>query len=109
MVDIAWVFFAANGLKNALGIFVQMFKMFQTTSIYDLGLSRGNWVMLLFALGILLLVDIMHELGKSVFKEFNKQKIWFRWSVYIGLIWIVILFGIYGIGYDVSQFIYFQF
>lgn len=109
LVDIAWVFFAANGLKNALGILVQVFTTFQTTSIYDLGLNRGNWVMLLVALGILLLVDIMHELGKSVFQEFNKQKLWFRWLIYLGLIWSVIMFGIYGVGYDTSQFIYFQF
>jgi len=109
LVDIAWVFFAANGLKNALGMFGQMFTVFQTTSVYDLGLNRGNWVMLLFSLVILLIVDILHEKGKSVFKEFNKQALWFRWLIYLGLIWSVIMFGIYGIGYDTSQFIYFQF
>ena len=38
-----------------------------------------------------------------------RQNIWFRWLVYYGLIFAVLIFGIYGPGYDASTFIYFQF
>lgn len=109
LVDFAWIFFAADHLRHAFGIFRQMLTTFQTTSIYEIGLDRGNWFMLCFGIGVLMTVDIIHERGGSVFLWINQQTLWFRWSLYLGLIWCVILFGIYGVGYDSSQFIYFQF
>lgn len=109
LVDLAWVFFAADHLHHVYGIFHQMMTVFQTTSIYDIGLDRGNWFMLFFGIVVLMAVDIIHERGSSVFLMVNRQTLWFRWILYLGLIWCVILFGIYGVDYDSSQFIYFQF
>lgn len=108
-VDFAWIFFAADGLSAALKIIRQMFLVFQTTSLFEIGLNRGNWFFLLFGIALLLVVDVLHEKGKSVFAIVNGQEFWFRWILYLGLIWCIIMFGIYGIGYDTSQFIYFQF
>ncbi len=109
LVDFAWIFFAADTVYHACGILRQMLTSFQTTSIYEIGLDRGNWFMLCFGLFILAIVDYFHESGESVFLLVNRQKLWFRWILYLGLIWCIILFGIYGVGYDSSQFIYFQF
>lgn len=109
LVDFAWVFFAADHLQQVYGILRQMLTVFQTTSIYEIGLDRGNWFMLSFGVIVLMTVDIIHEKGKSIFLLVNRQTLWFRWILYLGLIWCIILFGIYGVGYDSSQFIYFQF
>ena len=109
LVDFAWIFFAADSLHQAFGIFRQMFAVFQTTGIYEMGLDRGNWLMLCFGIVVLMTVDLIHEMGGSVFLWINRQTLWFRWILYMGLIWCTILFGIYGVGYDSSQFIYFQF
>lgn len=109
MVDLAWVFFAADGMRHVYHIFRQMFTTFQTTSIFELGLDRGNWFMLCFGIAILMVVDVLHEKGVAIFPLIHRQTVWFRWSLYLGLIWCTIMFGIYGIGYDTSQFIYFQF
>ncbi|MCM1044027.1 MAG: hypothetical protein NC417_00815 [Candidatus Gastranaerophilales bacterium] len=109
LVDIAWIFFAADDLRHAWHIFQQMSRIFQTTSIYAIGLDRGNWFMLCFGIVVLMIVDLIHEKGKSVFVLIGQQTVWFRWILYLGLIWCIIMFGIYGIGYDTSQFIYFQF
>ena len=46
LVDIAWIFFAADSLTHACGILRQMFIVFQTTSVYDIGLDRGNYCVL---------------------------------------------------------------
>lgn len=108
-VDFAWIFFASSSLKNALGLIRQMFTVFQTTDFYELGLDRGNWFMLNFGLITLLIVDILHEKRISIYKSVVKQEIWFRWSLYFALIWITIMFGIYGPEYDTNTFIYFQF
>lgn len=86
-----------------------MITVFQTTSIYEIGLDRGNWFILLGSIFILGIVDVIHEKGESVFCLVSGQEFWFRWLLYLGLIWGIIMFGIYGIDYDASQFIYFQF
>lgn len=109
LVDFAWIFFAADSLSHVYAILRQMLTSFQISSIYEMGLDRGNWFMLLMGICILIAVDIIHETGSSVFLFTNRQMLWFRWTLYLGLIWCIILFGIYGVGYDSSQFIYFQF
>ncbi len=109
LVDIAWIFFASNNLKHSFNILRQMLSVLQTTSLYEIGLDRGNWFMLCFGITILFIVDLIHERKQSVFYLIGQQTIWFRWTLYLGLIWCVIMFGIYGVGYDASQFIYFQF
>lgn len=109
LIDAAWIFFAADSLHQVSDIFRQMFHTFQTAGIYEFGLDRGNWFMLNFGISILIAVDIMHEKGCSIFQFVNRQEIWFRWILYLGLFWCTVIFGIYGIGYDASQFIYFQF
>lgn len=109
LVDFAWIFFAADNLHHAYSILRQMFTTFQTTSIYKIGLDRGNWFILFFAISILFIVDIFHEKGVSIFQSVKEQTLFFRWVLYLGLIWSIIMLGIYGNGYDASQFIYFQF
>lgn len=109
LFDFSLIFFAAGSFRRACYILRQMFTLFQTTSIYELGLDRGNWFILLWGIVILTAVDIVHEQGKSIFSFITRQMFWFRWILYLGLIWSVILFGIYGVGYNSSQFIYFQF
>lgn len=109
LTDFAWIFFVSDGLKHALKLICQMFTVFQTTDIYELGLDRGNWFVLSFGLIVLVLVDILHEKKISIFDFVAKQKIWFRWFILFLLLWITIMFGIYGPEYDTSSFIYFQF
>ena len=108
-MDAAWVFFAADSLRQVYAIFRQMLTAFQKAGIYELGLDRGNWFILLFGITVLFTVDVLHEKGYSVFMLVREQTVWFRWNLYLGLIWCTILFGIYGAGYDAGQFIYFQF
>ena len=109
LVNFAWLFFASNSFQDAIGIVKQSVQVFHTTSIWELGIDKGNWCILLCAICILFCVDLVHEMKISIFKLVKHQEIWFRWMLYLGLIWSTILFGIYGIDYDTSQFIYFQF
>lgn len=107
LVDFAWVFFAADSIHHALRIFKQMLSV--TTSLFKLGLDRANGQILIGGIIILFVIDILHEKGVSVLKLVNSQEIWFRMLIYLSLIWSIIMFGVYGVGYDTSQFIYFQF
>lgn len=109
LVDIAWIFFAVNGLRQAFSILKRMTITLHTTNIHNMGLDRGGWYALLIGLIALLAIDIAHEKGKNITNWVNLRPLWFREILYIGLVWGVILLGVYGVNYDVSQFIYFQF
>ena len=109
LVDIAWVFFASDSVSHAIGIFQQMFAVFQTKGLMEIGLDYVNWMVLILGITILFIIDLMHEKGKGIFGIMEKQMLWYRWGLYLGLIWGTIMLGVYGIAYDTSQFIYFQF
>ncbi len=109
LVDFAWIFFASSSLRSAVSILAQMFRKFSTVGIYSIGLSKGNWIVLIVSILLLMTVDLLHERKIPVFKVFNQQVCILRWILCVSLIWSIILFGIYGKAYDASQFIYFQF
>lgn len=109
LVDIAWIFFRANDMAMARGIFVQMLTHPGVSSLFHMGPNTVNMIVLLAGLIVLLIVDVMHENNISVFEFVYKKPVCFRWILYLLLIWSCIMFGIYGISYTSSQFIYFQF
>lgn len=109
LVDFAWIFFVANSMRHALDIIRQMLSCFQTTDVFKLGLDRGNWSILLIGIGVLFAIDICKEKSISIYMKIDSQELWFKGLTYILLIWATIMFGIYGIDYDASTFIYFQF
>lgn len=107
------VFFRANGLKAALKIFIAMvsgsgMNHVAGDALFNYGLDWKNFVFVLFAILVLWIVDILQE-KMSLRQELRKQGIVFRWIVILLGIYAVIVFGIYGPGYDASSFIYEQF
>ena len=109
LTDFAWVFFASDRFMHAIHIFGQMGKCFKAGSLLDLGLDVANWWILIIAIIILITVDILHEKKISLIRFFNNSNIVFRYAMSLALLWAVVLFGVYGYGYDASTFIYFQF
>ena len=78
-------------------------------SLFNLGITRDYFQVLIAAIMILGIVDYQKYKGKDMVKLFFSQDWWFRTAVEIGLLLFVILFGCYGAEYDVQNFIYFQF
>ena len=114
LVDFAWIFFRAPDLYTAVEIIKQMFSIWNPwilfdDSLYDMGLDRKDFWILCFSVMVLWVVSFMQERGIKIRQELAKQNIVFRWTVYYVSIFIVLLFGIYGEGYNASKFIYFQF
>ena len=54
-------------------------------------------------------VSFMQERGIKIRETLAKQNLVFRWIIYWIAIFGILTFGVYGSGYDASQFIYFQF
>lgn len=75
-------------------------------SLYALGLDRKNFWVAMIGLALLLVVSVLQERGKSVRERLEEQNLVFRWIVLIGLIFGILIFGMYGIGYNAQDFIY---
>lgn len=115
LVDFAWLFFRANSLRSAFEMIMRIFTKPNTwvlfdKSLYTCGLNENEFSVLFFAIVVLLLIDLVKRMtGKTIEVWLGEQQIWFRWTVIFVLLFTCILFGVYGEGYDASQFIYFQF
>ena len=109
ITDIAWVFFRSPDCVSALKFFRQMFSGYQKVSLLALGLEWYDWLILAGSIMVMFCVDILHEKGVKIRRWLYNERIWFRWLIYLGAFWTVLMFGVYGVEYDASQFIYFQF
>ncbi len=111
IVCFTWIFFRADTFSNAQvlieSIFNNNFIILFADQIYNLGLEIGNLTILLVFILLLLLFEVFYN-RRNVISILNKQSMIFRWSTYLVVVFVIIIFGVYG-GEDKSQFIYFQF
>jgi len=70
--------------------------VFLDGSMYKLGLDLSNFNLLLIVIGLLLLIDLLHEKRLRLRLKLSEQNILFRWSIYMCAIFAVLVFGIYG-------------
>jgi D-alanyl-lipoteichoic acid acyltransferase DltB (MBOAT superfamily) len=85
----------------------QWWKLFDG-SLYEFGLSAAQFVLVLFCILVLWCVSMMQE-RFSVREALEKQNIVFRWAIIYIAIFAIIIFGVYGLGYDASAFLYMQY
>ena len=109
LIDFSWIFFRASGFREAIEIIKSMFTfnnpwIFFDGSLYACGLDDKN-----FRIMILILADIFKKKGIMVRNVIAKQDYWCRCLIMIVAICFILIFGIWGSGYNVSGFIYFQF
>ena len=108
-------FSRAGGFKAAAAMFVSVFhgirdlSWITNGSLIDLGLSNANWILLLLSIIVLFVVGIFHERGMHIRERIAQQNLVFRWMIYIFAIGAVVVFGVWGPGYDSAAFIYEQF
>ena len=114
LVDISWIFFRAplmqgiEIIKTILG-FGELPWFTWGDNLIAMGLTLQTRNLLIVSLAVLLFADICKYRGISVIEWLNEQGIWLRWLVWFAGIFGVLIFGVYGPGYDATQFIYFQF
>lgn len=111
LVDIAWIFFRADSFGMALAYLKQMTTAYQNVSLLSLTFAWYDWLILIVAVGIMLTVDILHERGYKIRQWIYSEAcgLGLRWIIYMAAFWSVLMLGVYGVAYDTSQFIYFQF
>lgn len=107
------IIFRAVTLTDGWRLFLKCFHFYEfpldiKKELVSFGLNGKNYVVLLIGLIVLLIVDILQE-KKSVRERIEKRSIWIRWGLYLVAFLIILLFGMYGPGYDQTQFVYMQF
>ena len=114
LVCLAWVFFKAESLRQALGILRRLFALagMSGTSAWSfmdgsLGLDALDMGMMTGMLAIYMVYEFLrgkHDLPTL----FKRQPTWLRWIGYYALLTVIIVFGFYG-ETTVIDFVYFQF
>lgn len=114
LVDFSWLFFRADSMTDAMAMIksivtVRNFNILTDGSLFQLGLNKYHFLFLLLAIAILWISDFLKYRNVDMFEKIEKQNVAVRYVVYMCLFCAVVLFGIYGVDYEASQFIYFQF
>ncbi|MCQ2530387.1 MAG: MBOAT family protein [Lachnospiraceae bacterium] len=104
------VFFRADSLASAFGIFARTFSSFAFSNL-DLkklstfGMTEIDLAVILIGILILWTVSMLQE-RMGVRETIAKQNIIFRWIIYFAAIYIILIFGMYGPSFNAADFIY---
>lgn len=111
LVCFSWIFFRSADMGEAAEAVKRIFTSFNFNElkITGLGVDFANIIVLLAAVLILIAVSIFAERDEKMLIKAEKMNFAARWAVYLVLIFAVLIFGVYGPGFEASQFIYFQF
>ena len=114
LVDFAWLFFRAGTMEQAGIMLREMFSVrnpwiLMDGSIYLCGLDAKNFWLMIICMGVLLFADLCKYRKISLTQVITKQDLWCRYLVLIFAVCFILVFGIWGSGYDAAGFIYFQF
>lgn len=115
LVVIAWVFFRAPSVKDAICYVMRMFRIsewpaFDWNMEYAVGMaSVEGWILLGSVAGLLVMDYFCNRTNRTAASFIIGMPLVVRWSVLLVLLFACVVFGIYGPGFDASQFIYFQF
>ena len=107
-VDMAWVFFRANSMADALwvlknGLYFNNLKGF-TTDYWNLGLDVRNTIILLTAILILYCASLIKS-SKTLTEWISEKQLVVRYALY----WTCLFFIIFSLDIGGQEFIYFQF
>ena len=116
LVDLAWIFFRMPSLYDGMHFLKGIFSDFELYIIIrdpipvfsSMGLSTNELLVLLAGMAILWNVSQIKK-KVNIFECFIRENFLARWTVYLLLLFSVLIYGIYGDDYVQTQFIYFQF
>ena len=92
---------------------LRLWKLFDQ-SLFTFGLTAKDFNVLVVAIAILITVSALQEKGQvegtgTLRSRLNKENIIIRWALIFGILFSILIFGIYGPGYDASSFAYMEY
>ena len=113
MFGFVQVFFRSESLKQAADFLKGMLRFdpydLFNGKLFEYGMDRANFIIITLSLLVLFIVSWIRRDGVSLRSRIDRQPLVLRWALVIAAIAAVVFFGVYGPGFDASQFIYFQF
>lgn len=115
LVLIGRIMLHAADFDQGVDMFRNMFKSFNPWIFFDgsmyadTGMTRNSYLVMLFAIAVLILTSILKERGMRLRAALARQNLVFRFVVLLALVFSIIIFGVYGKGYEAGMFIYQQF
>jgi len=112
LITVAWVFFRAESLADALYILPRMFvptlHVLTDGSLTKLGLTpQEGWAV--FVAAVLVFAVEYAAMRAPLLAIVKRQPLPVRWTGYLALILVVAVFGYYGSAYNAAGFAYFKF
>ena len=106
----AWIIFRARDLGTGLRMILSMvtvhnYWIFWNNTLYTLGLGWKEWSVLKHSIVVFLVVSCLRT-RFSVSDMIMKQHLIVRWTILIGAVLLIMIYGTYGFGYDAKAFIY---
>lgn len=104
--------FPASSFMSGLEVYKAGFSVFNpwiffNESFLGMGLTVIDYSVLRISVLTVVIAGIIKLVKKVPVREWiSEQNVYFRWSVWIGLFLIVLIYGKYGPGYDAAEFIY---
>ncbi len=105
------MFTVAGGLVGCGLLWRQLFSAgwlqgLADRTIFEIGMGRPDWGIAVLGMAAIILVDAVHERDGHI-----RQRIWnwplgVRWVIYLAVMFAIVIFGIYGSGYDAASFVY---
>lgn len=104
LVVIGELFFRGHGLRSGLIMFKMLLTRFSISAFYienveNVGIDRYDVGIVFISLLIVFIISILKERGIQVRETIARQHVVVRWIFVYGLIFYIIIFGAYGLGY----------
>lgn len=111
LVALGKIITRAPGVSASVYMIRSMVENWDTNIFWEggmlkLGLDEKDLWILFLSCCALLTVSLLQESGVKIRETLVKQNLYFRWAVYLGAVFSLVLFGVYGLNYDASDFIY---
>lgn len=113
LITASWVIFRAQNLRAGLSMLKRIVTdftpwVFFDGTLYNFGIEARSFMALLLCIVLVMIVEHFQEKG-NIREMLECQHIIVRWGIYLGAIALVIVLGVYGPGYNATQFLYGQF
>lgn len=113
LITFSWIIFRADSLRSGLSMIKRILTdvtpwIFFDGTLYTCGIGEKQFLVLLLCIALVMFVE--HLQGKGLVRDkIAEQHMLVRWGIYLGAIALIAVFGVYGPGYDATQFLYGQF
>ena len=112
LVTFLWIFFRAPSMSQALAVIASIRSAFGTPirsmNLVSAGIPQNESVWMMILLGMVLFSDLLRH-GHDMIQWLAERPFLIRWLIYFIFMIIAIIFGVYGPGYHVEDFIYVTF